>query len=119
MSNPYTRRFGFADLPAGTPLQIGAVPDGKHWIIRDLVVFNGFAAESGMTVYLQTGSGIIMLWSLAAAPLSTTHLELRQAANFGDELWASSAGGGCQVLVTGYELDIITPAPGNLALGSK
>lgn len=85
-------------------MQLGQVPPGFTWIIRDLVVTSLAAASHVFTLYVVTAGQqqVDLIRSSALAVQTTTHVEIRQALNVGDTLLLYTAQGAVNGMVTAY-----------------
>ena len=103
MAQAYTVRQANGPVVTGSIGILGQVPAGFRWVVRDIVIHNGFGGISNVTLYLNTGSARAVLWAGDVTPGQVSHLELRQVAYQGDALEGIASGGGISVLITGYE----------------
>lgn len=104
MGTVYTSRIWGANLAQNSAVDSTAVPIGKRWVARDLVLTGG-AAAGRATIWIMSGLEALVLWNGQLQPATSTHLELRQTLYAGEFFRGHSAETTWSVLVTGYELD--------------
>lgn len=107
MASTYTRRLAITNVvPANVDTVLFTAPPNQTSVIRDFVLTNPTASAALVNLYIRSGGlAAALLFSPIFAANQTTHVQLRQVLEVGDELRFVSSIAGVQVVVTGYALN--------------
>lgn len=92
-----------------TPVNLGPVPDGTIWVVRDVWYFCGVAggpSANGLGIYLADGGGhqFAQVDQRDAWGQRTFHFELRQVIKTGEYLQIRAYVAGWTYRISGYQL---------------
>lgn len=107
MARAYTFRLVHLARSGGFDVVVYVAPPGRQIVIRDIVLTASPASEIVQIYVLSPGGSLVPLLYRTAATDPYTHLELRQALSEGDEVHVASTAASTQVMVTGYDLDLM------------
>lgn len=103
MATIYTDRLGAGDLAPGAFVDIGTCPPGRHWVLRDVSIFNGSGIAGSANIYIHSGSLYFGVFSAEVTPYTAAHYEGRQVLHTGEAIAVQMTSMGGQVLATGYD----------------